>query len=144
MSACDSIEEFIQFSIDGGELEQFISNLSCSIYETNNSAISQLNIGGGNQTTCMYITGNLNDNYPNYEGDYPYVDVWNNGNTPEIGMAFVECQDISYENNQITFNLNAFGTAVDEYIDMSFSGAYEDNQGVSHTISGVIHVKRDN
>jgi len=144
LSACDTIEEFIQFSIDDGELEQFISNLSCSIYETNNSAISQLNIGGGNQTTCMYITGNLNDNYPNYEGDYPYVDVWNNGNTPEIGMAFVECQDISYENNQITFNLNAFGTAVDEYIDMSFSGAYEDNQGVSHTISGVIHVKRDN
>ena len=144
LSACDSIEEFIQFSIDDGELEQLISYLSCNVYQTDNSALWQLNIGGGNQNTCMYITGNLNDNYPNYEGDYPYLDIWNNNNTPEIGMAFVECQDVSYENNQITFNLNAFGTAVDEYIDMSFSGDYEDNEGVSHTISGVIHVKRDN
>jgi hypothetical protein len=47
-------------------------------------------------------------------------------------------------NNFIEYNLSAFGSAIGEYIDLNFSGAYEDYQGVSHTITGVIHVKRDN
>ena len=47
-------------------------------------------------------------------------------------------------NNEITFNLSSFGNGVGEYIDINFGGDYEDYQGVSHTISGVIHVKRNN
>ena len=74
---------------------------------------------------------------------YEYENIWSN-NTPTVGMAFVECQDISYENNQIIFNLTAYGNAIGEYIDINFGGDYEDYQGVAHTISGVIHVKRDN
>ena len=62
----------------------------------------------------------------------------------QAGMAFVECQDISEENNQIIFNLTSYGNTTGEYIDINFGGAYEDYQGVPHTITGVIHVKRDN
>ena len=144
LSACNSVEEFIQFSIDDGEIEQIVFNLSCNIYENDFSVdLWTLGIGGSNQNTCFYLDGILNDNYTNYEGVYPFVNTWNNNNTPTVGMSFNECQDISFENNQITFNLNAFGAGINEYIDINFGGAYEDSQGVAHTITGVIHVKRD-
>ena len=143
LSACNSVEEFIQFSIDDGEVEQILSNVNCSTYQSDFSGLYVLEIGGSNQNTCIYLSGALNDNYENFEGAYEYEDVWSN-NTPTAGMAFVECQDISYENNQIIFNLTSYGNTVGEYIDINFGGDYEDNQGVAHTITGVIHVKRDN
>ena len=143
LSACNSVEEFIQFSIDDGELEQIVFNLNCSTYQSDFSGLYVLEIGGSNQNTCVYLSGALNDNYVNFEGAYEYGNVWST-NTPSVGMAFLECQDISYENNQIIFNLTAYGNAVGEYIDINFGGDYEDNQGVAHTITGVIHVKRDN
>ena len=143
LSACNSVEEFIQFSIDDGEVEQIVFNLNCNTYQSDFAGLYILNIGGSNQNTCVYLSGVLNDNYVNFEGAYEYENIWSN-NTPTVGMAFVECQDISYENNQIIFNLTAYGNAVGEYIDINFGGDYEDYQGVAHTISGVIHVKRDN
>ena len=84
------------------------------------------------------MRGNLNSNYPNFEGIYTF-DYQN------TGFSFVETCPVypSDVNNQITFNLNAFGAGIDEYIDINFGGAYEDSQGVAHTITGVIHVKRD-
>ena len=143
LSACNSVEEFIQFSIDDGEVEQILSNVSCYTYQSDFSGLYVLEIGGSNQNTCIYLSGALNDNYENFEGAYEYENVWSD-NTPAVGMAFVECQDISYENNQIIFNLTSYGNATGEYIDINFGGNYEDYQGVAHTITGVIHVKRDN
>ena len=143
LSACDSVEEFIQFSIDDGEVEQIVFNVSCTTYQSDFSGLYTLDIGGSNQNTCIYLSGALNDNYVNFEGAYEYGNVWNS-NTPSAGMAFVECQDISEENNQIIFNLTSYGNTTGEYIDINFGGAYEDYQGVPHTITGVIHVKRDN
>ena len=143
LSACDSVEEFIQFSIDDGEVEQIVFNVSCTTYQSDFSGLYRLDIGGSNKNTCIYLSGFLSDNYVNFEGAYEYENIWNT-NTPSAGMTFVECQDISYENNQIIFNLTAYGNAIGEYIDINFGGDYEDYQGVAHTISGVIHVKRDN
>ena len=143
LSACDSVEEFIQFTIDDGEVEQIVFDVSCTTYQSDFSGLYVLNIGGSNQNTCVYLSGTLDDNYINFEGVYQYEYVWND-NTPTVGMAFVECQDISYENNQITFNLTSYGNAIGEYIDINFGGDYEDNQGIPHSITGVIHVKRDN
>jgi len=143
LSACDSVEEFIQFSIDDGEVEQIVFNVSCTTYQSDFSGLYTLDIGGSNQNTCIYLSGALNDNYVNFEGAYEYGNVWNS-NTPSAGMAFVECQDISEENNQIIFNLTSYGNTTGEYIDINFGGAYEDYQGVPHTITGIIHVKRDN
>ncbi len=64
----------------------------------------------------------------------------------KIQVCFLEGCPVypSEVNNEITFNLSSFGNSVGEYIDINFGGDYEDYQGVAHTISGVIHVKRDN
>ena len=39
----------------------------------------------------------------------------------------------------ITFNLNSFG-AVGTYIDVTFSGTYDDFNGNNHSITGTVHV----
>ena len=94
----------------------------------------------GNAQYCFYLYGLLDTTYPNYEGLYSNID-W--GSTA-AGFNLNECQSISNDNNFIEYNLSSFGSAIGEYIDLNFGGAYEDFEGVTHTILGSIHVKRDN
>ena len=144
LSACDTIEEFIQYIIDdNGETLYFFENIDVNFGSDSNSP--SLTIYGSNNTStstqgCFYLYGVLDTTFPNYEGVYNNVD-WN---STSAGFTLNECQDVSNVNNFIEYNLSTFGSAIGEYIDLNFSGDYEDNQGVSHTISGVIHVKRDN
>ena len=141
LSACDSIEEFIQYSIDGGETLYFFENINVTFGpDENPPTLTVYGSSNDNTQNCFYIYGFLETNYANYEGVYNNID-WNSS-TP--GFTLNECQDISNTNNFIQYNLSSFGSAIGEYIDINFGGDYEDYQGVSHTISGVIHVKRDN
>ena len=137
LSACDTIDEFIQYIIDDGPVEYIFSNIYVSVQ----SDYIDIQYFGNDQSwdTCFWIRGNLDSNYPNFEGMYSF-DYQN------TGFYFVEICPVypSEVNNEITFNLSSFGNSVGEYIDINFGGNYEDNQGVAHTITGVIHVKRDN
>jgi hypothetical protein len=46
--------------------------------------------------------------------------------------------------NTVQFNLTNFGN-VGEYIDMTFNGTYQDQMTLgTHTLTGTIHVLRDN
>jgi hypothetical protein len=82
--------------------------------------------------------GALND--PDYLGTYDNYD-FNDAN--DTGFFIGECINISSTNNNITYNLNTLGN-VGEYIDVNFTGSYEDFDGNTHTITGVVHVLRDN
>lgn len=141
LSACDSVEEFIQYSIDDGPIEYVLSNIETFV-QGNYLEISYIGDDTGNDwENCFWLRGSLNSGYTNFEGVYNYG---YNQNTPSFGFI-EECPAYPAEaNNEITFNLSSFGNSVGEYIDINFGGDYEDYQGVSHTISGVIHVKRDN
>ena len=139
LSACDTIDEFIQYSIDDGQIEYIVSNINVSVQ----SDYIDISYYGDDQNqnweNCFWIRGNLDSNYPNFEGMYSF-------NYQNTGFSFIEVCPVSPSeiNNEITFNLSSFGNGVGEYIDINFGGDYEDYRGVSHTISGVIHVKRDN
>lgn len=140
LSACDTIDEFIQYSIDDGPVEYVVSNIYVSVQ----SDYIDIQYFSNDQSweNCFWIRGNLDSNYPNFEGMYSF----GYEDTVTTGFYFVETCPVfpSEVNNEITFNLSSFGNSVGEYIDINFGGNYEDYQGVSHTISGVIHVKRDN
>ena len=140
LSACDTIDEFIQYSIDDGPVEYVVSNIYVSVQ----SDYIDIQYFSNDQSwdTCFWIRGNLDSNYPNFEGMYSF----GYEDTVTTGFYFVETCPVfpSEVNNEITFNLSSFGNSVGEYIDINFGGDYEDYQGVAHTISGVIHVKRDN
>jgi hypothetical protein len=137
LSACDTIDEFIQYSIDDGQIEYIVSNINVSVQ----SDFIDIQYFDNDQSweNCFWIRGNLDSNYPNFEGMYSF-------NYQNTGFSFIEVCPVypSEVNNEITFNLSSFGNSVGEYIDINFGGNYEDNQGVAHTITGVIHVKRDN
>ena len=63
-----------------------------------------------------------------------------NGNTD---FNLQECFGMSNTNNNVIYNLTSLGS-VGEYIDINFSGTYEDFNGNSHSITGIVHVFGDN
>ena len=83
--------------------------------------------------------GVLND--PDYLGTYDNY-IFDMG-TNDTGFFIGECLSVANENNAIIYNLTTLGE-VGEYIDINFSGSYEDWQGNPQTITGVVHVLRDN
>ena len=139
ISACNTVTEFIQYSIDDGETVLIIDGFQTGFSEASDAVDGpSLTISGSSNTgNCFYMFGNLDDTV--YEGSYDYFD-WNDAN--DTGFNIQECIDMTSTNNNIIFNLTTLGAA-GEYIDINFSGAYEDYNGNPHTITGVVHVLRD-
>jgi len=144
ISACNAVTEFIQYTIDNEDTVFIIDNIEGTFYtDSPNYNGPVVNISGfgadqGNDT-CFYMLGKLDET--TYEGTYDYYD-WNNIDDNDTGFNLQECFDMTNVNNNITYNLTSLG-AVGEYIDINFSGTYEDFNGNAHTINGVVHVLRD-
>ena len=143
ISACTAVTEFIQYTIDDEETVFIFDGLQSGFTEVSDAVNGpSVSISGwspnGDNNNCFYLFGVLDDT--NYEGTYDVYD-WNNPN--DTGFNIQECIDMSNTNNNVTYNLTSLG-AVGEYIDINFSGAYEDYNGNPHTINGVVHVLRDN
>ena len=78
---------------------------------------------------------------PNFLGTYESINF--DTNNTQTGFLIGECISVSDINNNIVYNLSVLGE-VGEYIDINFSGSYEDFQDNPRTITGVVHVLRDN
>ena len=142
ISACNDVTEFIQLTIDNDETIFVIDDLWATFSVNNPNAFGPIIdiYGSGGDTgnnNCFYMQGRLND--PNYLGEYDHL---NFNDVNDTGFFIGECLSVSNTNNNIIYNLNALGE-VGEYIDINFSGSYEDYNNESHTITGVIHVLRD-
>ncbi len=136
---CNDVEEFIEYSIDNGNVTLFIlSDINANFLEMGpNLDIPTLTINGYDQTTNtgIYMYGQL---YPDpYVGTYDYLDF---SDPADTGFDITEFLG-QMENNTIVYNLENLGD-VGEYIDISFSGTYDNNSG-THTIVGTVHVLRD-
>ncbi|MCT4630890.1 hypothetical protein [Winogradskyella sp.] len=142
ITACNTVTEFIEYTIDDGDSVIIFENISVSFYinspNTNGPTID-IFASSNDQENCYYMYGILNDT--NYLGTYNNY-IFDMG-TNDTGFFIGECLSVSNENNNITYNLTALGD-VGEYIDINFSGSYEDWDGNPHTITGVVHVLRDN
>ncbi len=144
ITACNSINEFIQFTIDDDDTVFIFENISANFYldgqsqTTNNPSIDIFGNGNDDTNTCFYMYGALND--PDYLGTY---DNYTFNDMDDTGFFIGECLSVSDTNNNIIYNLNTLGE-VGDYIDVNFSGSYEDFNGNPHTITGVVHVLRDN
>jgi len=143
ISACNSINEFIQYTIDDEDTVFVFENIAANFYadgqnQTNSPTIDIYGNGNNNTNTCFYMFGALND--PDYLGTY---DTYSFDGLDDTGFFIGECITVSETNNNITYNLSALGE-VGDYIDINFTGSYEDFNGLPHTITGVVHVLRDN
>ncbi len=136
ITSCNIITEFITYQIDNDDVIFIANDIDVRAFNGNTDIeIEHYN----SNNDCFWIIGNLNDTPP-YIGTYDTYE-WNVPN--DTGFNFIEnCPEI-YENSTIIYNLTSLGN-IGEYIDMNFSGDYEDFQGNPHTITGTIHVIRDN
>jgi hypothetical protein len=142
LMSCNAVTEFIQYTIDNAEDVLITTNIQASFGDTDNGINgNSLSISGqgevGENNGCFYLFGNLND--APHTGTYDNVGFQTQNDT---GINIGECIGISQTNNNITYNVTALGN-VGNYIDINFSGDYEDYNANPHSISGVIHVLRD-
>ncbi len=140
ISACNAVEEFIQYTIDDGDTVFVLGEIQADFFEAGQGQVTDnatLNISGFQSNNCFYAYAVLNE--PDYLGTY---DQYNWNSPGDTGFNIAECISISENSNNIIYNLTALGD-VGEYIDVNFSGSYIDFDGNTHTINGVIHVLRD-
>ncbi|VXC34280.1 conserved hypothetical protein [Flavobacterium sp. 9AF] len=125
---CTAVTEYITYQIDNNPVKYLIGSINAG-YSPNGLTISIQ--GNGTTTGGFYLWGNNNvpgiyttSTYQLEGGDFNY-----------IGQQTT---------NTVSFNLSNFGN-VGGYIDMTFSGTYVNpTTSVTHSITGVIHVIRDN
>ncbi len=126
LTACDTVDEFITYTIDGGPPTMITGLFNAT--------------GGTAQGTIgLMISSTV---------DVPGFYLWGNVSVPGVysnNEFSIEGSEIGYIGpntvNDMVYQLNSYG-AVGEYIDMTFNGNYE-YQGTTRALSGVIHVKRD-
>ena len=142
--------EYIEYNIDSGEPVMIFEDINASFnpnglqpWTNSLSPVLDIFTFTNNYNTCFRIQGFLNDS--DYLGSYSYHDLFEN----ETGFRmddvdWINCPDVFYisTNININFNLSALGE-VGEFIDISFSGSYEDYDGNPHIINGIVHVLRD-
>ncbi len=140
ITACNSITEFIQYTIDNNESKVFTSNINANFY-TIGDMIPKLNISalGDNQEDFFYFLYRLYDNPP-YTGEYMAI-----GFSDEVGFAS-ESEDLPFysqnSDTNVISTITSFGE-VGGYIDINFSGDFVGLDGDSHTVTGILHVLRD-
>ena len=125
LQACNSIDEFISYQIDNDPTVFLVDNINATT-QSNYFSINAYNaVQGGLAVFGNTITpGTYNTSVIQIEGS---------------PVGFIGASTT----NTVQFHLNQFG-AVGEYIDMTFSGTYQGPNNETHTITGVVHVIRDN
>lgn len=138
--ACNAITEFVQFSIDdGNEKELITANLASNFLPFNPGySAPSLAVYENVLDPRFRLFGLLNESA--YEGVYGNYVI---GDLVTRGLNIGQVIDISDTNNNIIYNLVKLGN-IGEFIDLHFSGDYEDISGNPHSIIGVIHVAREN
>ena len=142
ISACNAVTEFIEYTIDNEDSVLIFENINANFSPDGPNANGpSIDIFGSSndQQNCFYMFGVLND--PDYLGTYSNYSF--TGGTSDVGFFIGECLSVADENNNIIYNLTSLGE-VGEYIDINFSGSYEDWDGIPRTITGTVHVLRDN
>ncbi|EDM43435.1 hypothetical protein SCB49_00260 [unidentified eubacterium SCB49] len=136
--ACDTLTEFIEYNLDNGTQTFFeTENITADFYPNNNPPSLTIYSYDQNNDSGLYLYGNLMP--------APYVGVYDSldwGDPLDLGFTLEEFFGVMV-NDTMVYNLTAIG-AVGEYIDISFSGTYDDQGGTPHTLTGTIHVLRDN
>lgn len=129
--ACNAVSEFVSYQID--------NQPTVILFETIQAGYqSGPNIG-------FYISA-YNQDSTTGNGLSIGSDTNILGTYGPTSSFYIEASQIGYisatTTNTMQYNLNQFG-AVGEYIDMTFSGTYNDFNGITHTLTGVAHVLRD-
>jgi hypothetical protein len=130
ITTCTSTNEFITYQVDNNPVNTLITGISCN-YETAQGNYLYINTQQSNNNTFFYLSGS------NVTGIGTY-------NSTNFGMEFSTTTGESGlgNPNTVQFVISQLGS-VGDYVDLTFNGTYTNSTG-NHTLSGTIHVLRDN
>jgi len=134
---CNIIDEMIQFTIDGSEKELITNNAISVSYFPSHPLYLDPFISIYDDNSKFLLVGLLRAE-PNTIGVYDNYEL---GSAVDRGMNIGTHIDVSNVNNHISFSLVKIG--ISDFTDIHFNGDYEDNAGVTHTISGIVHVRAE-
>ncbi|MBI1289235.1 MAG: hypothetical protein GC178_16840 [Flavobacteriales bacterium] len=126
--ACNSVSEYINYAIDSNPPVVVFAPISCA------SSSDTISIEGTTPSNGFVYLRSASQTVGSYNFDY------NTGMTVSMSGGIPWWQ--SSANTDIIFNLNNFGP-VGGYVDITFSGTYDDYNNINHTITGTVHVFRD-
>jgi hypothetical protein len=131
LNACSTITEFISYQIDSNPEVIMVTNINAFSGGIQGAPAGGMTISASDQTGGIYFMGNTV-----VPGLYSATDFSIEGG----GIGYIAATTT----NTVQFNLTNFGN-VGEYIDMTFNGTYQDQMTLgTHTLTGTIHVLRDN
>jgi len=131
IATCTSTNEFITYQVDNNPVNTLITGISCN-YETAQGNYLYINTQQSNNNTFFYLSGS------NVTGIGTY-------NSTNFGMEFTTTPGTIGglgNPNTVQFVISQLGS-VGDYVDLTFNGTYTNSTG-NHTLSGTIHVLRDN
>ena len=126
--ACNAVSEYITLQVDNNPVDYFLSNITANSWSANS-----ISIGGQNDIgESILISGTTTAL----------------GTHPDNGSSYIgfELNSVDIDHsvpNTIASTITKFGSA-GQYIDITITGSYTDNNGVVKSLSGAIHVIRDN
>ncbi|MCK7590341.1 carboxypeptidase-like regulatory domain-containing protein [Subsaxibacter sp. CAU 1640] len=129
--ACNSIEEFITYQVDDHPpiTYNFFIN---SGFDADIFIVQKDDPSGNNHTFNMGISQFNGVGVYNVQNYYTWIAFTDEN---------ADFGDITTDD--ISIYVTEYGQ-LDEYVDMNFSGTYVDGNSISHTITGVLHIIRDN
>jgi hypothetical protein len=129
IATCTSTNEFITYQVDNDPVYTLITGISCN-YSTSQG--NNLNINTQQSNNIFFYLGGSN-----VTGIGTY-------NSTNFGMEFSTTTGGSGlgNPNTVQFVISQLGS-VGGYVDLTFNGTYTNSTG-NHTLSGTIHVLRDN
>ncbi|MCA6423135.1 MAG: Ig-like domain-containing protein [Flavobacterium sp.] len=131
LQACTAVDEFISYQIDNNPTVFFTQNVS--------GGLTGGNSFGGNPSFYVYGSS-INTEFYIGSSNVLTPGVYT---TPQFIIEGSGIYIGSGTTNTMQFNVSQIGV-IGEFMDMTFSGTYQDPNGGNHTLTGVAHVIRDN
>ncbi|PKG52613.1 carboxypeptidase-like regulatory domain-containing protein [Olleya sp. 1-3] len=126
--ACNAVSEYITLQVDNDPVDYFLSNITADSWSS-----TSVSIGGQNDIgESILISGSTTTLGTHPDNGSSYIGIELNSLNIDHGVP-----------NTLASTITNFGT-VGQYIDITITGSYTDNNGVVKSLSAAIHVLRDN
>ena len=125
--ACNAVSEYITLQVDNDPVDYFLSNITADSWSS-----TSVSIGGQNDIgESILISGSATTLGTHPDNGVSYIGIELNSLNIDHGVP-----------NTLASTITNFGSA-GQYIDITITGSYTDNNGVVKSLSGAIHVIRD-
>ncbi|SFJ60791.1 carboxypeptidase-like regulatory domain-containing protein [Olleya namhaensis] len=126
--ACNAVSEYITLQVDNDPVDYFLSNITADSWSS-----TSVSIGGQNDIgESILISGSATTLGTHPDNGPSYIGIELNSLNIDHGVP-----------NTLASTITNFGT-VGQYIDITITGSYTDNNGLVKSLSAAIHVLRDN